>query len=81
MSLNARCQCLKCGNTYSVFTDELNLLPDVKINQNISKPKKILKTWQDWVEHLITNCPDCRLRRIPPDCLKDYESKKSKLQS
>lgn len=78
MSLNARCQCLKCGITYSIFPDEIKLLPDIKIGHKNIKPKKILYSWQDWVEHLITNCPNCRLSRIPPECLKDYERRKSK---
>ena len=79
MSLNARCQCHKCGCTYSVFPDEIKLLPSVKISQKIINPKKIMYTWQDWVEHIITNCPDCRIKRIPPECLKDYERRKSKI--
>lgn len=79
MSLNARCQCFKCGGTYSVFPDELKLLPNIKINQTIKKPKTILYTWQDWIEHIITNCHDCRIKRIPPECLIDYERRKSKL--
>ncbi len=45
------------------------------------KSKKILKTWADWVEHLASNCPACRIRIIPPECLLDYDRKKSQYDS
>lgn len=74
MSLNARCYCDKCGNTYSLFTSETKLLPGMLVGKGGRMHKKqFLKTWVDWVEHIATHCPDCRYRRIPPDCLKDYE--------
>ena len=74
MSLNARCYCDKCGNTYSLFTSETKLLPGMVVGKGGRITKKpYLKTWVDWVEHIATHCPDCRYRRIPPDCLKDHE--------
>ena len=82
MSINSRGQCLKCGSTFSIFTDELKILPGMKIGDNGRlNPKKILKTWTDWVEHAASHCPDCRIRVIPPDCLQDYERKKRIYQS
>ena len=74
MSLNARCYCDKCSNTYSLFTSETKLLPGMIVGKGGKIQKKqFLKTWIDWVEHIATHCPDCRFRRIPPDCLKDHE--------
>lgn len=82
MSLNSRGQCMRCGATFSIFNEELKLLPTMKIGQNGRlNPKKILKTWTDWVEHLATHCPDCRIRVIPPECLQDYEQKKKTYDS
>ena len=78
MSLNSRCQCQKCGCTFSLFTEEMKLLPTMKIGS--LQPKKILKTWTDWVAHIATHCPDCRIRFIPKDCLDDYEKHKNLLQ-
>jgi hypothetical protein len=77
MSLNSRCQCDKCGCTFSLFKEETKLLPNMLISTHGKlKAKKILKTWTDWVEHLATHCQNCRIRIIPPDCLKDYDRKK-----
>ncbi len=80
--LNSRCRCEKCGNTFSLFNDETKLLPNMKLNSVNGKivTKKFLKTWTDWVEHLANNCPDCRIRVIPPDCLKDYNRKKEEYE-
>ena len=76
MSLNSRAKCSKCGGTYSVFTSETKILPGMKLGNANKENKKILKTWEDWVLHILNNCPNCRIRIIPPDCLKDYELKK-----
>lgn len=82
MSLNSRCQCHKCGCTYSLFNEETKLLPNMKLANNSKiTSKKILKSWVDWVEHLATNCPNCRIRLIPPDCLSDYEKKRIQYDS
>ena len=82
MSLNSRCQCDKCGCTYSLFKEETKLLPNMKLASNGKiTSKKILKSWVDWVEHIATNCPNCRIRIIPPDCLSDYERKKLQHES
>lgn len=55
----------------------MKLLPSMKIAS--LQPKKILKTWTDWVAHIATHCPDCRIRFIPKDCLDDYEKHKNLL--
>lgn len=82
MSLNSRCRCEKCGCTYSLFKDETKLLPNMTLSNSARiKPKKILTKWVDWVEHLATNCPSCRIRIIPPDCLNDYEQRKKEYES
>jgi len=82
MSLNSRCRCNKCGGTFSLFKEETKLLPNMKLSSTGQiKPKIILKTWVDWVEHLATHCPSCRIRIIPPDCLKDFERKKLQHES
>lgn len=80
MSLNSRCQCSKCGCTFSLFSDETKLLPGMKIAPSGRfLPKKILYTWVDWVEHLATHCPDCRIRVIPKACELDYQKQKERL--
>lgn len=78
MSLNSRCYCNKCGTTYSLFSYEMKILPGMVIGKGGKiKQKTILKTWVDWIEHIATNCPNCRYRRIPPDCIIDYEKLKN----
>ncbi len=80
MSLNSRCQCIKCGNTYSLFSDETKLLPGMKIAKSGKfQPKKFLHTWIDWVEHIATHCPMCRIRVIPKSCELDYIKQKERL--
>lgn len=71
---NSRCRCVKCYCSYSLFEDEMKLLPTMRVgaNGNIKK-KVVLTTWVDWVEHIATHCPECRYSRPPKDCVNDLE--------
>jgi len=74
MSLNSRCYCESCGSTYSLFTNETKILPGMKIGKfGRLRSKEYLRSWTDWVEHLATNCPNCRLAEPPVVCVEDYK--------
>ena len=63
-----------CDQCYTSFycKDEL-YAPLSKNNFRLAKGKKVPTTWQDWLEHISTNCEECRLKNIPTSCLMDYE--------
>jgi hypothetical protein len=41
-----------------------------------SNSSKELRTWEDWLLHMSSNCEDCRLKEVPVKCLEDYNKTK-----
>ena len=69
------CFCEVCGKSF-YLKDEL-YLPGLKHRYQFSRPKKEqLKTWDDYVLHLSTNCEECRIKEIPESCMEDYKKHK-----
>ena len=54
------------------------ILPLTKAFKNLISTGcvKELKTWDDYVMHLSTNCEDCRVKEVPESCLQDYKKHK-----
>ena len=71
----AACVCVKCYSTYMVLDQELELPMNDRMQLD-PKPKKVLVTWEDWIEHLITHCPNCRFSRPPRSCVQDLQRRK-----
>lgn len=66
------CVCQDCGkNFYSKESYVPMSQRDLFANNRV--PKKILKTWNDWILHRMYFCEDCRIQVAPSQCLEDYE--------
>ena len=44
---------------------------DVFVNDKLAK--KTLKTWNDWMIHIMNYCEDCRIQQPPSQCVDDFE--------
>jgi hypothetical protein len=67
------CYCENCGNSF--YSKEELFMPGLKHRFQFSK-KKELKTWEDYIIHISTNCEECRIKEIPESCLEDYKRQK-----
>lgn len=39
-----------------------------RLNKDNSKPE----SWEDWILHISTHCPKCRIPEIPEKCWDNY---------
>ncbi len=72
------CVCENCYMTYFIDMDDCRLLPTMRARPYTAKEQrnkidKPPKTWSDWVDHISTHCPDCRIQIIPQSCVGDLE--------
>jgi hypothetical protein len=66
------CVCQDCGKSfYSKETYVPMSNRDVFINDK--KSNRPLKTWNDWIMHIMNLCEDCRFQNPPSQCVEDYE--------
>lgn len=69
------CICGQCGKIF-YSKDELYLPARVKSRMRFSNSSKELRTWEDWLLHMSSNCEDCRIKEIPVKCLEDFNKNK-----
>ena len=50
--------------------------PTGKRSFRVAKPKRELKTWEDWLIHISSHCEKCRLQTVPEKCEQDYNKLK-----
>lgn len=62
--------CEECGDSF--FLGDEMYYPMGKRSFRIAKPKRELKTWEDWLIHIASHCEKCRLQDIPEKCQQDY---------
>jgi len=72
--------CNICNNTF--YVDEEYVKADSNIYISPTQYKRIgkdgtieektLKTWADWIMHVFTHCPKCRLQSPPQKCIDNY---------
>lgn len=68
------CVCQKCGERFY----EKDLYSPVSRNLfKTLKPDKVPVTWDEWCQHISTNCEKCRIQSVPTKCLEDYNKSKS----
>jgi hypothetical protein len=67
------CYCQECGSSFYVKGDEVAVLPSMQPTRGWRKGDP-LTTWADWVMHVQTHCPDCRIIVPPPDCINDLHA-------
>jgi hypothetical protein len=66
--------CEECGDSF-YLRDEM-YYPSGKKTFRVSKPKKELRTWEDWLMHISSHCEKCRLQTVPEKCEQDYNKLK-----
>jgi hypothetical protein len=72
--LIANAYCQKCGKSYPVTSDDMVIVPGMRLNPpHRSTPKPIPKTWADWLDHVNAYCADCRFCRPPSQCRADLQ--------
>lgn len=67
------CHCIECGVSFCVKGDDVEVLPSMKPTKGWKRGDP-LTTWADWVMHVQTHCPDCRIIMPPPDCINDLHA-------
>ena len=68
--------CCKCGLSYVITHDEQGVIPNINLNFLVKtqfKPKIVLATWSDWIEHIFSHCHECRYEQPPRACRQDFE--------
>lgn len=71
-SATVSCHCDECNQSFFVKADEVRVLPGMRPTPGRQDGDPLLN-WADWVAHIETHCPECRIPVPPPDCVKDLE--------
>ena len=69
------CVCNNCGKIFYA-KDEMIIPAGAKTRMRFANSSKEMRTWEDWLLHLSSNCEDCRLKEIPSKCMDDYKKAK-----
>lgn len=73
LSSTISCHCMECGVGFFVKGDDVDVLPTMKPTKGYRKGDPLLN-WADWVMHVQTHCPECRIPVPPPDCVNDLQA-------
>ena len=67
--------CTVCNCTFSIYDDEIPILPTMNLNRLFNRKNTpiTLNKWEDWIDHVISHCPECRFPNPPISCLLDYD--------
>ena len=71
MPIVSRAVCVQCNSTFTLHEEQMRLLPTMRVKRKKRNADQMLHTWADWVEHVCTHCPNCRMERPPIDCVDD----------
>ena len=69
------CVCENCGNIFYA-KDEMYIPAHAKTRMRFANSSKEFRTWEDWLLHISSNCPDCRIKEVPVKCMDDYNKLK-----
>lgn len=68
------CYCEKCGKNF--FAKDEMYGPAKKNVFRSARKIEEPASWEEWLLHISSNCPDCRLSEIPEKCIADYQKLK-----
>jgi len=71
--------CEVCLQTYYLDGDEVYTPPNMKIRRTPSK-NPYIGTWGDWVLHIQSHCPMCRVQ-CPLNAMEDLQNHKDALKA
>lgn len=69
------CVCEGCGTVFYLNT-ELYIPAHASKRLRFANSSKEMRTWEDWLLHMSSNCDNCRLKEIPVKCFEDYKKLK-----
>jgi len=73
------CKCVECGMSFYEKGYAVGVMPSMRPVKKWQRGDP-LTTWADWVMHIQTHCPDCRIVVPPPDCVNDLRAQLSEFR-